>query len=700
MLILQSEWRRKKFMNTNVNNAQVYRENYILALNNVDNKTEYEKFHADSLFNLGLTMYSREYSFKSAIYNGFACSHIDDNLSLHPEQMRVLNLIKGNNGLIFSAPTSFGKTFVVFEYIAREQPKNVVLIVPTLALVDEYKQKILKKYRNSFLDYKIYTSIDIEKEYDFEHKNLFILTHDRVVNEDVISIFSKIDFLVIDEVYKLKTDFNNDRVLILNLAYKFLMEKSRKYLLLAPFLKEVRNIDKIENKPLFYSSNFSPVVNKVIERRIADENDRYLETVKVVNELENTKRLVYFPTVYSLNKFLSGPFEFNIKLGKSIILDEFIEWASNEIHEEWSVLKALNKGILVHHGQLPLGIRMLQLELFDNIDSGYNIMLCTSTLLEGVNTACENIIITKPARNKTKFDAFDFFNLVGRTGRLCQYYLGTAYYIRGTNDREYCKEEALKSIEFELTDNSIDMDINSDRYNEHPEFLSLLQEMGISYEDYIKHFATQFRFSTINAMYSRFKQNKNLLYKVIDDMLASDKPTKLSVVRELYKIIENDSKRYNYMLKTYIINILTYKQPRSIRTTIEQVRKAFVKLDLDYIISEVLKLKNSYIEYDFYKKTEAILYFMELDNVSENIKKPIEEEILRVIENKYFMHSPGKKILKDMGIYDKDINNISKIIGEDISSVDELQSKIQENYEKVISKISVISRFIVEKMIR
>ena len=698
MLILQSEWRRKKFMNTNVNNAQVYRENYILALNNVDNKTEYEKFHADSLFNLGLTMYSREYSFKSAIYNGFACSHIDSNLSLHPEQMRVLNLIKGNNGLIFSAPTSFGKTFVVFEYVAREQPKNVVLIVPTLALVDEYKQKILKKYRNSFLDYKIYTSIDIEKEYDFEHKNLFILTHDRVVNEDVISIFSEIDFLVIDEVYKLKTDFNNDRVLILNLAYKFLMEKSRKYLLLAPFLKEVRNIDKIENKPLFFSSNFSPVVNKVIERRIVDEKDRYLETVKIVNELENTKRLVYFHTVYSLNKFLSEKFEFNIKIGKSRILDEFIEWASKEIHEEWSVLRAINKGILVHHGQLPLGIRMLQLELFDDIDSGYNIMLCTSTLLEGVNTACENIIITKPARNKTKFDAFDFFNLIGRTGRLCQYYLGTAYYIRGTNDREYYKEEALKSIEFELTDNSIDMDINSDRYNEHPEFLSLLQEMGITYDDYIKHFATQFRFSTVSAMYNRFKQNKNLLYKAINDMLINDQPSKLNTVREIYKIIESNFN--NYKLKTFIINALTYKSVNSVRATIERVRGAFVELDLDSIISEVLKLKNSYIEYDFYKKTEAILYFMELDNVSENIKKPIEEEILRVIENKYFMHSPGKKILKDMGIYDKDINNISKIIGEDISSVDELQSKIQENYEKVISKISVISRFIVEKMIR
>ncbi|HFR3529308.1 TPA: hypothetical protein ACHVA6_001849, partial [Streptococcus suis] len=59
-----------------------------------------------------------------------------------------------------------------------------------------------------------------------------------------------------------------------------------------------------------------------------------------------------------------------------------------------------------------------------------------------------------------------------------------------------------------------------------------------------------------------------------------------------------------------------------------------------------------------------------------------------------------KKILKDMGIYEKDINIISKIIGENISSVDELQTKLQEQYEKIITRISVISRFIVEKMIR
>ena len=686
-------------MNIKRNDIQQYRENYVLMLNSVKNKSEYKKQNADSLFDLGLTMYSREYSFKSAIYNGFACSHIDDSISLHPEQMKVLDIIGENSGVIFSAPTSFGKTFVVFEYIARVMPKTIVLIVPTLALVDEYKQKIIKKYKSTFSNYKVFTSIDSEKNYDFSNNNLFILTHDRVVNEEAISIFTEIDFLVIDEVYKLKTDFNDDRVLILNLAYKFLMEKSKKYLLLAPFLKDVRNIEKIQNKPVFFSSDFSPVVNKVIERRIENGNSRNLETEKIVNELFNTKRLVYFPTVLALNKFISEPYNFKISLNRSEILDEFISWASYEIHEEWSILKALNKGILVHHGQLPLGIRMLQLELFDAKDSGYDIMLCTATLLEGVNTACENIIITKPARNKTNFDAFDFFNLVGRTGRLCQYYLGTAYYIRSKEDRKYIKEDALKSIEFELTDkDSIDMDINSDRYIERQEFMDLLKDMNITYDDYVKHFSTRFRFSTIEEMYKRFKNNKQTLYSEINNLLLNDKLSKLTIIRELYKIIEMNS--YNSQIKTYIINILTYKKPVRVRKIIEKVQNSFKSPDLNYIIGEVLKLKNSYVEYDFYKKTEAILYFMKLDKVQNNMIEIIEEKILRVIENNYFIHDSGKKMLKDMGIYEKDINEICEIIGEDFNSINDLLEKIKEKYDKINKSISILSKYILERVIK
>ena len=162
---------------------QIYREGYIRELDKCHDKTEYAKKNATSLYALGLTMYSYNYSIDSIIYNSFAMSSLDERISLHPEQRKVLSLIEKNRGLIFSAPTSFGKTFVVFEYICRKQPQNVVMVVPTLALIDEYKQKIINQYKSKFSEYNIYLSIDPEKQYDMNQKNIFIVTHDRVIDE-------------------------------------------------------------------------------------------------------------------------------------------------------------------------------------------------------------------------------------------------------------------------------------------------------------------------------------------------------------------------------------------------------------------------------------------------------------------------------------------------------------------------------------
>ncbi|MED1914443.1 hypothetical protein P4V64_03935 [Bacillus thuringiensis] len=99
---------------------QTVRENTILEIEESENKTRKVQQIADKLYSLGLTMYSKNYSFDSIFYNSFATSYLDDNISLHPEQMNIINELKRNDGVIFSAPTSFGKTFVVFEYIARE----------------------------------------------------------------------------------------------------------------------------------------------------------------------------------------------------------------------------------------------------------------------------------------------------------------------------------------------------------------------------------------------------------------------------------------------------------------------------------------------------------------------------------------------------------------------------------------------------
>lgn len=125
----------------NLADLQMARDEYIKEMDKAENKTKFAENNAESLYAIGLTMYSSLFSFESVLFNSFATSTLDDTISLHPEQLKVIEIIKENKGMIFSAPTSFGKTFVVFEYIARYKPQNVVMVVPTLALIDEYKRK-------------------------------------------------------------------------------------------------------------------------------------------------------------------------------------------------------------------------------------------------------------------------------------------------------------------------------------------------------------------------------------------------------------------------------------------------------------------------------------------------------------------------------------------------------------------------------
>lgn len=680
--------------------VQQYREEYIREIDKHTDKTEYVQNNASSLYSLGLTMYSRNYSLDSLIYSAFAISELDDNISLHPEQRKVLSLIAENKGLIFSAPTSFGKTFVVFEYICRARPQNVVMVVPTLALIDEYKQKIIRQYKDRFSDYNIYLSIDPERRYDLTGNNIFIVTHDRVIDEEALAIFDEIDFLVIDEVYKLQKDIKNERVLILNVAYYNMVKRSKKYVLLAPFISGVENLDRLDDIPFFYATNFSPVVNDVKTREIISESDRLLYTDKVLSEIpEDENTLIYFPTVVQIDSFIEQTTIHNdaFNLDDNPILNEFVAWGKKEIHPKWSVVKALEKGFLVHHGQLPLGIRMLELSLFNDNSSSYTRLICTSTLLEGVNTTAKNIIITKPSRSYNQtFDAFDFYNLVGRTGRLYQHYLGIAHYIKAPSDPAYEKAQALKSIEFELTDTSVDMDINFGDYKSHPEFLDVLQRLGINYDEYKAQIARKHRFSTVLFLLNRYKKSKSNLMDVLYQLMRDPDQSKLQLIRVLYEIIEES--RNSFKLNTFIINRLTYKYRQSVREVVDATTEYYPNVNISKIINTTIRYKSSYVEFDFYSKVDLIRYFMRCDGVDISLINVLHERLLRNIEILYYLTSPSKKMLKDMGIYDGDIDFIISIIGENFTSIAELQELLAEHSGQ-LDNISVISKYIISRIV-
>ena len=685
---------------------QEKREEYIKQLDKTSDNNIVKSL-SDNLFALDLTLYSSDYTFDSILYNAFATSSLDNSISLHPSQMEILEIIKNNDASIISAPISFGKTFCIFEYIYRVKPNTVVLIVPTLALIDEYKRKIIKTYKNEFNQYKIYTSISKEKDYDFTKKNIFILTHDKIVQDNTYEIFTNIDFLAIDEIYKLEKKDNDDRVLVLNMAYYYLSLVAKKYVLLAPFIDNVANTDILDKKPFFYKSDYSPVVNNVKEIGIINNKYRFSEANRINQYLpSNEKTLIYFGTVYNLNKYIT-----EIIVNEPIInnlepeIQNFINWANEEIHEEWVLIKALERGYLVHNGQIPLGIRLFQLNSYEH-NAYYNRLLCTSTLLEGVNTIAKNIIIVEPSRMYNEnFTAFDFFNLVGRTGRLFKHFIGNAYYIKGPNDYSYKKDDAKKTIEFEITTDSEDIYFQKKEYDKCTEIMNFIKRINITTDEYSEYIGSKLRFNTVCSLYESYLKHKSLLLEgiknYIESLNAKEPISRTSIIKPLYYICEDKYIRTDYAaaLESACINSLINKNRPKIKECIAKVQKYF-KTDINSLISKLIKYKNSYIEHQFYKKVSIIIFFMIKDKVDSEYIELLKKDVLGIIDMLYYANSPTKKLLYDMGIYEKDIDIVSTIIGEDFDDINDLKTRIQEKNTSIIPKVSYISKFVIENQLQ
>ena len=112
---------------------------------------------------------------------------------LHKEQKKLSKYYYPVKNVIASAPTSFGKSLLIEELVASQKYRNIVIIQPTLALLDETRLK-LKKYNKS---YKII--VRTSQLPTMEKGNLFLLTAERVMEYDPLP---PIDLLVIDEFYK------------------------------------------------------------------------------------------------------------------------------------------------------------------------------------------------------------------------------------------------------------------------------------------------------------------------------------------------------------------------------------------------------------------------------------------------------------------------------------------------------------------
>lgn len=393
----------------------------ILDSNNVQRNTAYQLV----LANLALTPYLYDNDNIHEIYKPYKDNWKSSisNYILHPYQIEIIEHLEKKENLVVSAPTSFGKTTAIFEYISRNKEglNKIITIVPTNSLKMEYFIKLQEILAET---HKV---IDNEGQIEDE-KFCLVLTHEKFIEcfLEYKDYIKEIDLVVIDEIYKLRNEKDEDRIYAMSLAYLTTIKIAKQFIFMGPFIQST-HFPGIEKEHIVLNYFYSPVLNEIYYM------GEYSEENIVRNIRYDEKSMIYYSSKDKLGKAAIAIAN-NLPSKEDMLVNYLIETYGEEICENWYLVEALSKGIAINYNEIPNFIKDYMLNKYNKKGSGYNILLSTSTLLEGVNTLTKNLYITSGKNGRKKLTDFEFWNLVGRAGRLGEYKIGYIYYFGEESD--------------------------------------------------------------------------------------------------------------------------------------------------------------------------------------------------------------------------------------------------------------------------
>ena len=331
------------------------------------------------------------------------------------------DLLKSSSeNLIYIAPTSFGKSSLIKDFILSGSYQKVGIIVPTKSLLVQTYNDI----KNLNLNFKLITH---DEMYNEEEKFIGILTQERATR--LLRKKTSFDILFIDEAHNmLRYNKKNSRGILLArlIATNQLLNVKNKVVYLSPLIDNPENI-KLQNS--------SELTSALVIHNIKSEDILLLENenVSIYNRFTNeylnlNQKASFFDYIIVNAKTKSFIYNFRPKkieeLSKELyakipnyINDEAINLVistlTNEVHENFYVNKYISKGIIYIHGKIPNQIKEYLEYKFKTVSS-LKFIIANKVILEGINLPIETIFIT----STSYLDGKDLVNLIGRVNRL------------------------------------------------------------------------------------------------------------------------------------------------------------------------------------------------------------------------------------------------------------------------------------------
>lgn len=343
-----------------------------------------------------------------------------DGVALHKQQMEALSTLLSGRNLILSAPTSFGKSLLIDAAIASGKYKRIAIVVPTIALLDEFRRRLVGRFG------KRYGVLMHHSEVSDRDRVIFLGTQERLINRGDIG---RLDLLVVDEFYKLDPSRRDDRSITLNAAVYKLLNKSKQFFFLGPNIEKVVISSDSRWKFEFLYTKFSTVAVDTFD--MSGVPDREGELIAESFRPENWPALVFVSSPDKANELAQKMVSDRSPIGEG---HNLAAWVNDNYGSRWDVTSALRHGIGIHHGRIPRALASRTVALFNR--NLLPVLICTSTLIEGVNTAAKSVLIYDKEINRRNYDFFTFSNIRGRAGRMGRHHVGRVFIFNEPPPRE------------------------------------------------------------------------------------------------------------------------------------------------------------------------------------------------------------------------------------------------------------------------
>ncbi|WML34383.1 DEAD/DEAH box helicase [Clostridium sp. OS1-26] len=350
---------------------------------------------------------------------------LDEEVVLNNIQYSLYQLIESNKNISISAPTSAGKSYILMRAVIEKlnsTKKSIVYLVPTRALINQ----VMEDLRNHMKENKYFiTSSSDLRNIKSEQVGIFVLTQERLYqlcnNRNV-----EIGTLIVDEAQNI---MYGSRGVLLEYSIKYARNiwKDIRIIFLSPMIdnpnKLLKKFNSEENES--YCTKEYTVRQNILKLLRLEGRGYELklnnETIKekiditkgstlpenIVNAYfqfnNGEKSIIYCNTPKMTQSVCKKLYERTLLEDKedkddSESLTEFANFVERYIHKNYMLVKYLKKGMAFHYGSLPSFIR-LGIESLAS-DGLIHTIVCTSTLLQGINIPAQNIYICNPRKSK------------------------------------------------------------------------------------------------------------------------------------------------------------------------------------------------------------------------------------------------------------------------------------------------------------